>query len=139
MRGFSYSLHGGSVQKSELVRYLGVVVTEDFKMSRRCLTASSKANRMLGYIRKSITSKSKEIILPLYRGLVRPHLEYAVQFWSPFLKKDIELLDRVQHRATKMIHGFSGMDYGDRLGALNMYSLEDRRTKRRFNTGVQIH
>ena len=126
---FSYSLQGGSVQEGEMIRDLGVVVTEDFKMSRQCLTASSKANRMLGYIRKSITSKSKEIILPLYRGLVRPHLEYAVQFWSPFLKKDIELLERVQHRATKMIHGFSGMDYGDRLGALNMYSLEDRRTR----------
>ena len=75
-----------------------------------------------------MTSKSKEIVSPLYRGLVRLHLEYAVQFWSPFLRKDIDLLEKVQHRATKMIHGISGLEYEERLRSLNMYSLEIMRT-----------
>ena len=66
------------MQESELVRDLGVLVSKDFKMSRQCIEANKKANRMLGYIKKSITSKSKEIVLPLYRGLVRPHLEYML-------------------------------------------------------------
>jgi len=125
----SYILQGENIQDSELVRDLGVLVSKDFKMSKQCIEASKKANRMLGYIKKSITSRSKEIILPLYRGLVRPHLEYAVQFWSPFLKKDIELLEKVQHRATKMITGLSGIDYDNRLKSLNMYSLENRRAR----------
>ena len=101
------------MQESELVRdLLGVLVSKDFKMSwsKQCIEASKIANRMLGYIRKSITSKSKEIVLPLYRGMVRPHLEYAVQFWSSFQRKDIDLQEKVQHRATKMIHGISGLE-----------------------------
>ena len=65
----------------------------------------------------------------LYRGLARPHQENAVQFWSPFLRKVIDLIEKVQHRATKMINGLSGMDYGNRLRSLNMYSLENRRTR----------
>ena len=51
------------MQESELVRDLGVLVSNDFKMSKQCIEASKKANRMLGYIRKSITSKSKDIVL----------------------------------------------------------------------------
>ena len=61
-------------------------------------------------------------------GLVRPHLEYTVQLWSQFLRKDIDLLEKLQHRATKMIHGFSGLGYEEILRSLNMHSLESRRT-----------
>ena len=71
---------------------------------------------MLSCIRKSTTSKSKEIVLPLYRGLVRPHMKYVVQFWLPFLRKDIDLLVKVQHRVTKMIHEILGLDYEERYG-----------------------
>ena len=92
-------------------------------MSKQCIEASKKANRMLGYIRKSITSKSKDIVLPLYRGMVRPHLEYAVQFWLPFLRKDIDLLEKVQHRATKIINGISGLEYEERLRSLRICIL----------------
>jgi len=73
---------------------------------------------MLGCIRKSTTSKSKEIVLSLYRGLVPTHMKYAVQFWSPFLRKDIDLLEKVQHRVTKMIHEILGLDYEERYGGL---------------------
>lgn len=125
----TYTLQGDNLLVADTVRDLGVLVNEDFKMGQQCTSASNKANRLLGYIKKSVSSRSRDIILPLYKGLVRPHMEYGVQFWSPYLKKDIDLLEKVQHRATKMIQGISGMDYGSRLRTLNMYSLEDRRIR----------
>ncbi len=58
--------------------------------------AVSKANRMLGFINKNFSLKNKDLILPLYISLVRPHLEYAVQFWTPHHAKDIAKFKAVQ-------------------------------------------
>ncbi|XP_072567535.1 uncharacterized protein [Paramormyrops kingsleyae] len=81
--------------------------------SRQCGEAIKKANRMLGYISKCVVSR--EVMLRLHNSLVRPHLEYCVQFWSPYLKKDIAALERGQHRATRMIPGLRGMSYEERM------------------------
>ena len=77
----------------------------------------------------SITSRNKKVILPLYKGLVLPHLKYAVQLWSPHLIKDTEIIERVQKRATRLIGGMQGKNYSQKLEQLGMYSLKKRRRR----------
>ena len=74
-------------------------------MDKQCAKAAITANSILGLIRRSFINQGVYIILPLYKSLVRPRLEYCVQHWSPFLNKDIELLEKVHKRVTRMIDG----------------------------------
>jgi len=68
-------------------------------------------------------------MLRLYKSLVRPHLEYCASAWSPHYVKDKELLERVQHRFTRMFKDLRERDYGERLNSLNLWTLEERRNR----------
>ena len=92
-----------------------------------CVKCGKKANMTLGMIKRHIVSRDKEIILRLYKALVRPKLEYCIQAWNPYLVKDIELMEQVQHRATKLITEISHLSYYQRLDYLNITTLELRR------------
>ena len=80
-------------------------------------------------IKRSISYKEKYILIRLYKSLVRPHLEYSIQAWSPHLQKDILLLENVQRRFTKIIPGLHHLPYEERLMRLNLTSLETRRIR----------
>jgi hypothetical protein len=124
-----YSMGACDIENSTLERDLGLFVDSNIKFSHHCSLAAKNANRILGQIRRNIEYKSKEVILRLYKALVRPHLEYCIQVWNPYLKKDIEILEKVQRRATKMIPELKRLCYEDRLNELGLISLKKRRVR----------
>ena len=80
-------------------------------------------------IRRNITYKEMSLIVPLYKAIVRPHLEYCIQAWSPYLRKDIDMLEKIQRRATKLIPGLRDLTYEERLKECGLTTLETRRSR----------
>ncbi|GAB0203846.1 hypothetical protein GRJ2_002850200 [Grus japonensis] len=125
--GVQHRLGSTWLGSSSVEKDLGVLVDNKLNVSEQCAAAAKQANRMLGCINKGIASRNQEVIIPLYSALVRSHLEYCVQFWFPLYKKDVDRLQRVQRKATRMIKGLGSLPYEKRLRELGLFSLEKRR------------
>ena len=87
----NYEMGGTILSKTVNEKDLGVSMNANMKVSEQCRIAASKGNQVLGMIRRNITYKEKSLIVPLYKAIVRPHLEYCIQAWSPYLMKDMEI------------------------------------------------
>jgi hypothetical protein len=87
----------------------------------------AKANKVLGMIRRTFKNFSSNVVMKLYKCLIRPRSEYTVQAWRPYLQKDIDLIKGVQRRATKLVVGTKRMSYEERLKSPDMTTLETKR------------
>ena len=125
----TYMIDGKILDSVSSCTDLGVLITNDLKSVKHIDKVVSTANRILGMIYHTVENRTKYIIIPLYRTLVRPHLEYCVQAWRPYLIKDIAKLERVQKRAVNMIRGLRAASYEGKLKELNLFSLEKRRVR----------
>src|SRR6267154_807618 len=118
-----------SIERLDERKRFSIIVDSNMNFTEQCNTAIKNANSTLGLIRRAIKCKSKNIITKLYKALVRPKLEYCVQAWNPYLRTNIVNLEKVQHRATKMIEECKLLKYEDRLVQTGLTTLEKRRTR----------
>ena len=102
---------------------------KDLKCTQQCSRAVKTANRVLGMIKRTFTYLNKENMLILYKSLVRPHLEYSVHAWRPHYRKYIDLIEKVQRRAAKLIPQLKDKSYEERLTFLELITLETRRLR----------
>ena len=110
-------------------RDLGVIVSSDLKPTLHCNKAAATANRLLGLMKNTFTSRDPLLWKLIYTTYIRPHLEFASSVWNPFLQKDINTLEKVQRRATRIPYNLKNLDYESRCKFLGLTSLHDRRTR----------
>ena len=108
---------------------LGVVISDDLGWAEHIKTCVSKANRMIGIIRRTFSHINQDMFLVLYKTFIRPHLEYCPEVWNPYLVKDINSLEKVQRRATKLVSNLQDLPYEERLTKLKLFPLQDRRLR----------
>ena len=125
--GHVYHMDGTRLEVTESERDIGVLVSCNMKPSQQCRKAAQTASTVLAQITRAFHYRDKHVFKNLYQQYVRPHLEFAVAAWAPWLQADIDGLEAVQKRAVKAITGLKGTSYEEKLKELKMPSLLDRR------------
>ena len=126
---YLYHIKGTLLKASDTEKDLGVLISKDLKPSKHIKEVVTKANQCLGMTRRSFSHIDRDIFLLVYKTFIRPKLEYCSNIWSPHLIKDIDLLENVQRRATKMVIGLHALPYEERLRKLDLFSLQHRRIR----------
>ena len=122
-------INGKQLVESDLERDLGIMFSTSLKWKNQVITATNRANQMLGRIKKSFALFDCKLMRSLYLTFIRPYLEFAVPVWCPFLKGDIDMIEQVQQRATKLIPAIRNLSYENRLRKLELTTLKDRRLR----------
>ena len=117
------------LSESALEKDLGVLISKDLKVADQCNKVAKKAMRVLGMVKRSFKNLDEESLKTIYCSYIRPHLEYCIQAWSPYYRKDIQTLEKVQQRATKLVRRLKNLPYEERLRRLKLYPLEQRKLR----------
>jgi hypothetical protein len=124
---YEYFMNGTKLTVVEEEKDVGVIVHRSLKPARQCERAAATATGVLMQLAKCFHFRDRHVFLQLYKQYVRPHLEFATPAWSPWLQSDIQLLEKVQEKAVKMISGLAGKDYEEKCKELGLETLADRR------------
>lgn len=125
----TYTMGGGELTVTTEEKDLGVLVDDKLIFDKHIKEIVKKANRRIGLIKKGFDCLDKVMFMNLYPVLIRPLLEYCVQVWSPYLQRDIDILERAQRRATKIVPALRNLPYEERLRRLNLTTLEEERVR----------
>ena len=125
----AYTLGGVTLTRITAEKDLGVLVDESLSFDQHIAMKVKKANSVLAVIRKTFVKITKPILSNVFKGLVRPHLEYCNQIWHPSLVRQKKLIEDVQRRATRLMPSLRNLSYPERLRELNLPSLEYRRKR----------
>jgi hypothetical protein len=124
-----YQIADTTLKNSTAERDLGVIMESDLSFEQHMYNKINKANRIMAVIRRTYSYLDDDSFLLLYKGLVRPHLEYCNQVWQPHLHKHTDSIENVQRRATKLIPGYRDLSYEERLRKLKLPTLAFRRIR----------
>ena len=128
-----YTIHGDILETIESEKDLGLVVSSNFKWDEQIKSSIAKANKTIAWVSRNIICKDQGVMLLIYKSLVRPHLEYAVQCWAPsprFGNWSIILeLEKVQRKFSRLINDIGTLTYGERLKSLTLTTLAERRMR----------
>ena len=127
--GTNYEMGGTILSKTMKEIDLRVTMNAKMKVSEQCRIAASQGNQVIGMIWRNITYKENSLNVPLYKAKFGPHLEYCIQAWCRYLRKDIDRLEQIQRRANKFIPGLIDLRYEERLKVCGLITLETRRLR----------
>ena len=128
-RGVMYLLLEADRRPVRVEKDLTVLITSDLKAGEQCMAVYGKANRMLGLIKRMWVDKDRKALLALYQSIVRPHLEYSCSAWTPHCVNDREVLEKIQHRFTRLFKDLQDVDYLQRLDCLGLCTIKERRNR----------
>jgi hypothetical protein len=125
----AYTLRSTIMERVNEEKDIGVHIDHELSFDKHISEKVNKANAMFALLRRTFQYLDAESFVPLYKTLVRTHLEFAISVWHPYKIKHIDMIENVQRQATKQLPGFKELSYLERLKKLKLPTLSFRRVR----------
>ena len=135
----SYTLEGTVLENVDNIKYLGVTITNDLKWNTHISNICTKANRTLGFLRRTLFSCPQNVKEAAYKGMVRPILEYGSSVWDPHPDKLKKELEKVQNRAARFVTRNYDYETGSMTGILGQLKWESLKKRRKDNRLILLY